>query len=467
MSLGGGIEDNTLTGLCWNDNIAPQIALKVKPPDFSTQVYRRIAEVAFDFLQRHNRCARIHLYDILEDDIKRGNDGRFMYEVLREMETRMAPELNEAFVLSELDKFLAIQHLTKAVNQASDHLQNGQLAEAQEILRKPDLLPHDVPGIWLRDTDRWLSFMTEEEDVELFSCGIDILDERGVRPQRGELFVLLAASGMGKSWFLINAGKLNVLGGRKNVLHITLENSLDVTTQRYTQSFLSLTSNESKSILVRIFDRPGGDAAAARLDKDNPAFDSIRGLSRIALAQRLKPYQGRGQLLVKHFPTGSLTIGMLVAYMDALERVEHFTPDLVILDYMTLMRVDPRELRASIGQLARDLRGLASMRNFALLTVAQGNRLSRTASIVTSGNTAEDWSIVQTSDTFITYSQTQSMRQLGVANILVEKARNARDKWMAMVTQAYEIGQFCLDSNFMTDDLRKALQAAEEAETER
>lgn len=461
--LGGSVEDNALTGLVWNDRLAPQIALKIKASDFSTQTYRRIAEAALDFLQRHNRPARTHIVDILEVDIKRGNDGQFMSEILQEMEKRLAPELNEEFVLSELDKFLAIQRLTVAVNQASDKLSNGELDEAREILRAPDLLPKDTPGVFLRDTERWFSFLREDDDRDLFSSGIDTLDERHVRPARGELFMLLAASGMGKSWFLIGAGKRNVLAERKNVLHITLENSLEITLQRYTQAFLSLTRDESRSVAIRVFKRPGDDPTAAHLDRDNPTADSIKGLGRYELERRLQPYQtrGGGHLLVKHFPTGTLTMGMLIAYLDALEQTERFKPDLILLDYLTMMNIDTRDMRISIGQLTRNLRGLASLRDFALITVIQANRLGQTAQLVRRTHTGEDLSIAATSDTFLTYSQTPHEKDLRIARIMVDKARNSQDRWLALITQAYELGQFCLDSNYMTDSLRNQLAEGE------
>jgi hypothetical protein len=115
-----------------------------------------------------------------------------------------------------------------------------------------------------------------------------------------------------------------------------------------------------------------------------------------------------------------------------------------------LMDVNVRDYRISIGKLAQNLRGLASMRNFALMTVAQGNRLSKEAKQVTSNHVAEDWSIVATSDTFITYSQTDEEKNQGLARILVDKSRKSNDKWLALITQSYDMGQFCIDSEYMS-----------------
>jgi DnaB-like helicase C terminal domain len=446
--LEGSIEDNTLTALCWNERLAPQIALKVEAKDFSTEVYRRVAAAGLDFLNRHHRPAKAHIGDLLEHDIKRGANGQFTQEIVNEME-RLAPQLNDEHVLGELDKFLEIQKLTAAVNQASDFLISGELERAKEVLRAPQLLPKDKPGVWLGD-EEWFSFLREEINEDRFSSGIEVLDEHGIRPGHGEMFILLGAAGRGKSWFLINAGRAN-LHARKSVLHLTLENTLDMTLQRYTQCFCGLTKDDAKSVSVSVFprDKKTGEVTG-RPKPDNPTVQSIHTIAREEMLARLETYLSRGKLLIKHFPSGALSYGHLVSYLDTLELVHGFKPDVVILDYMTLMDVNVRDYRISIGKLAQNLRGLASMRNFALMTVAQGNRLSKNAKQVTSNHVAEDWSIVATSDTFITYSQTDEEKNQGLARILVDKSRKSNDKWLALITQSYDMGQFCIDSEYMS-----------------
>lgn len=457
--LGGSLEENVLTALVYNDTLASHIALSVKPTDFSVAVYRRIATVALDFLQSRGRTARVHIIDLLEQEIRQGPDRQFFGEVLQQMQ-RLAPQLNEDYVRDRLDNFIQTQRLITAVNSASDLLHDGNLEQAREILRAPDLLlQKDIPGVWLSDTDKWLSFLDEHENEELFTSGIDVLDEHGVRPQRGELMAFLAASGMGKSWFLINVGKENLVTPRtrKRVLHITLENSLEVTLQRYTQCFLQLTRNEEKHLDIGIFKDRNDPDRVHREHSGTRKFESLKSLDRAELAQRLEQYQGRGELLVKHFPTGTLTMGILNAFLDSLDQTEDFKPDLILLDYMTMMALPTRELRIAIGQLARNLRGLATTRNCAIVTALQANRDAATKRKVYGNMVSEDWSTHGTCDTFLTYSQTAHERKLGVARVLVDKSRNATDKFWCFVEQSYEIGQFCHSSSYMHKQLEEQL----------
>ena len=462
--LGGSLEENVLCALVHHDTLAPHIAISLTPGDFSVTVYRRIATVAIEFLQHYREPAKAHIGDLLEHEIRRGPDGRFFADVLQQME-RLAPSLNEGYVRGTLDRFIATNRMLNAVNSAADLLHEGDLDAAREVLRAPSLLLRpDQPGVWLADSDHWLSFLREDEDVELFSSGIEILDDKDVRPARGELFAFLAASGRGKSWFLINVGKHNAIGRRKKVLHITLENSLKVTVQRYTQCLLVLTRNETLTLDTHIFmDRDDPDQAH-RARYESREFRSIRSTSLSELHGRLKPFQARGELLIKHFPTGTLTIGMLNSFLDALEQADGFKPDLVLLDYLTLMHLDSSRdgnIRVAIGQLARQLRGMAETRGFALVTALQANRLAAGKQWVYGSNVAEDWSVHGTCDTFVTYSQTDHEREQGFARILVDKCRNSSDKWKAFVEQQYAIGQFCTDSVYMGKHIAEQLGEAE------
>ncbi|MBO0739541.1 MAG: hypothetical protein J2P48_23875, partial [Alphaproteobacteria bacterium] len=104
---------------------------------------------------------------------------------------------------------------------------------------------------------------------------------------------------------------------------------------------------------------------------------------------------------------------------------------------------------------------LANIRNFALMTVMQAQREAAGKLNVYARHIAEDWSVVATSDTFITYSQTIHERGQHIARIFVDKARNAPDKWFALITQSYEIGQFCLDSHYMTIELKNQINDEE------
>jgi replicative DNA helicase len=86
----------------------------------------------------------------------------------------------------------------------------------------------------------------------------------------------------------------------------------------------------------------------------------------------------------------------------------------------------------------------------AVVAVTQGNRSSDNARTVTAGMVAEDWSKIGTADTVLTYSQTSEEKEIGLARVLVAAARDARDKYVVMISQSYATCQFCIDSVYMS-----------------
>jgi replicative DNA helicase len=444
--LKGALEDNVLTALCWSDQHAANVSMQVPAELFATRAYREIAEKAIDHLQRYNIPPKGHLRDLLEDKLRRGDEGILLKRTLDAMEELQA-NFQPEFVLEQLQHFIAMRKLSMAVEQAADALNEGDVDKAREALFEQDLAPKQTPGIWLNDPKRALSFL-DHRDEDFFSSDIDVLDDLGVRPRRKTLTLMIAAAKRGKSTWLVGVGKRAILHHQK-ALHITLENSEELTSKRYTQALFAMAADSrDASIRVPVFKRDSlGRCLSIEHDVLTP--EVLRPEARKQLGKRLSAL--RGKLLIKEFPTSTLTIAQLNAYLDVLERAESFIPDLLIIDYPDLMAVgDVRDMRVNLGKLFAQLRGIGVARNMAVVAVTQGNRSSDHARTVTAGMVAEDWSKIGTADTVLTYSQTSEEKEIGLARVLVAAARDARDKYVVMISQSYATCQFCIDSVYMS-----------------
>ena len=170
------------------------------------------------------------------------------------------------------------------------------------------------------------------------------------------------------------------------------------------------------------------------------------------LKRRLAKFHARRNLLIKQFPTSQLTHQQLVAYLDALQSVHHFTPDLLIVDYHKLMALDVRNLRLELGAAYERLRGLAVERNMAVGIAAQMNREAVKATQSDESHVGEDISIMGTSDVAVFYNQTEAEHELGTARLWMAKGRDDRSRYSVLITQAYEIGQFVLTSHALTHE---------------
>lgn len=459
-TLTGSLEDNVLTCLCWDAVNGPVLATRLTAELFSTRAYRRIADVAIQHIQEFGQPPRAHLPDLLEREVRKGEDGSLILATLGAMKD-LAAELQPAYVLKALDRFVRLRRMSIAVEQASDMLVRGDAEEAQEALLKGTLTPGGDPNaIWLHDTEKSLSFMDEDDGdstgTNYFGSGVPLLDEKGVRPRRKEMFLVLASAKKGKSWWLLAMGKEAMIHG-KNVLHVSLENSAEVTTKRYYQGFFGLTRAE-ETLRIGSFVRDSMGRHTGAIDFDNVVPENLAALGRAGLAKKAQVFKRRGKLVIKEYPTKSLTMGQLNAYLDSLEAQHRFVPDLLVLDYADLMHMPGKDVRIETGQLYQQLRGLAVKRNLALATASQGNRGSSKARVVGSDSVAEDWSKIGTADTVVTYSQTPQEKELRLARLLVANARNVPDGYLTLISQSYANGQFCLDSAYMSKHLEQEMK---------
>lgn len=444
--LAGATEDNVLTLICFNDTHCMRLRIDLNVELFSTRTYRLIAETAYDYIDKYGAAPKGHIRDLLEDQL-RGKSGELLMKILDAMD-KLAPDLQPDYVLDDLDAFIEKRRMGMAISDAADALDRGDLDKAREALHASTaLLSKRRPGIWLSDTDAMLRFLNKR-DEDQFTSGIEALDVRGITPARKTLLMAIGSKGIGKSWLMIQIAKRNLML-RRSVLHISLENSDELTAQRYVQSLYAMTDKASTTVRVPFFKKDSlGRFLSIEHDTQTPEVLNLA--SRSTVAKKLQQWKRRARLLISEFPTGGLTVPELAAYLDYLDKAENFRPDLLVLDQAFNMRFNAKDIRASRGQTIVDLRGLAVLRNMAVVTCWQGNRATDNVKTVTSGHVAEDWSVVGTADTVITISRTQAETDAGLARILVDKARTARDKFIVMITQSYETGQFALDSTYFS-----------------
>jgi hypothetical protein len=303
---------------------------------------------------------------------------------------------------------------------------------------------------------RNLDHLTEERPDIIFT-GIKELDKRLICPARKELFTILAPRNRGKTWALCHLGKFAALQHRK-VVHITLEMSERLVFGRYIQGFFSLTKREAEEIRIpQLVLGSKGDLRSIGWKLLKKRGTLSNAATRKKIGEKLEQLGGRMQIAVKEFPTSQLTIEGLVAYLESLEAQEGFIPDMVIMDYIDLMKTDVSNLRLDTGRLYREYRGLAVERSFAGVTASQSNRLGEDVKVITMKHIAEDITKADISDNILTYNQTKHEKPHGLARLFAAKVRNEQSGQVVLITQAYGIGQFCLDSHLLRTDHFKML----------
>lgn len=453
MKISGAIQESALCLMAYDDKGIPLSSL-LSPTVFDPY-YREIAGEVSDYISRYGTPPGEHMLDIIEAIKARFPDRAETYQSVYESMEITREGVNADYVLDNVNTFVRFQRLRGSLATAVDSLEAGDVAglDAAEAALRTGLestVELFDPGTVLHDPTRAFSFLDEQEKP--FATGIEALDKANIGPGRGRLAIMAALAGRGKSWFLTHLAKTSLMRGLR-VLYVSLEMSEAEVSQRMYQSLFAVAKRKvtvPRAVLTRsdkgVFLGMDFKNVKPRMHLEEP--DIRKKLTAQSALLRRRP-----KLIVKQFPTSSLTVEELEGYLQLLETTHGFIPDLILVDYADLMKTRADNYRLDIGEIYKKLRGLAIKRHAAVVTASQLNRDAlKGARTATEGHLAEDFSKAATADVLITYNQTQAERDLGLARLYVAKGRSDADKFELLVVQAYAIGQFCLDSVRMASD---------------
>lgn len=447
----GVLQENLLVLLSFDEQRSPIVRNTIEIGLYGGQ-YKIIAARIYDYIDRFKKPPKAHLADILDDKINSENQREAdLYKDVISSIHDAHTGINAEYVMSQLETFIRRQSLRTIAIDLSKALQRDteqSLDEADQLIRKAtnQSLSLFDPGTRLGDISRSLNFLDASQVS--FPTGIEELDKRGFGPTRKELWLLIANTKGGKTWALIHLAKM-ALVHRLKTLHITLEMSEDRAAQRYFQALFAISKRKellnTTKIQVDDLGRISGlepSTVKPPLSLDDPAI-------RAKLTKRIAKARGLNNIIVKQFPTGSLTMAQLRAYMDNLEATEKFVPDLLVLDYPDLMKLDKANYRLSLDEIYKEVRGIGVERNIAVAAVSQSHRGAAKAKLVGADNVAEAYSKIAHADTVITVSQTPAENEIGLARLHVAAGRNDSDKITIVISQNLGAGQFVVDSVLM------------------
>lgn len=459
------LQENLLTLLCYDADSA-RIIRNAISLDLYDGIYRELASKLHGYIDQYNEPPKDHVADLFELELKGETNGRYdkedYIEIIQSLRDTY-PTIQPRYILDKLETFIRKQQFKSTILRSAELIQTGNEEDVDEVetiwseILKNRLAVFD-PGVKLTDTKRAFEFLTLQD--ESFLTGIPEFDKRQLGPQRKALHLFIALPKKGKTAWLIHLSRMALLQ-RHNVLHISLELSERYIVQRYYQTLFAMAKREGEYSQTKFeFDELGRlsglerDVIIPKLTMDDPSISK-------KLKDKVTRFGFRlDSLLIQCFPTGALTIQALRVYLDLLESQIHFIPDLVLLDYPDLMKINMKDYRHNLGHTYVALRGLAVEYNFALAVVTQSNRSGLNSELIDEGMVSEDFSKIATADTIITYSQTKEEKAMGLARLFVTSGRTDEDKIGVVISQNYSTGQFVLGSTRLLTSYNDRLDVA-------
>jgi len=188
----------------------------------------------------------------------------------------------------------------------------------------------------------------------------------------GELGVIVAPAGIGKTWILCALGAGSMKRG-KNVVHYSLELNEAYVGLRYDSCFTGLPNQNLKY----------------HVDEVKSTVEKVEG-----------------ELVVKYFPTKTASVHTLSAHLQKLRTLgKPF--DMVVVDYGDILRDtgNAKEVRHALGNIYEDLRGLAGEFEVPIWTASQANRSALDEDVIEATKVAESYQKVMTADFVVSLSR--------------------------------------------------------------
>ena len=273
------------------------------------------------------------------------------------------------FVQEQTLEFCRNQVMKNAIMDSVDLIEVGQYDQIKKIVDEAMKagsdrdLGHDyIVGIEERLTK------STRDTVKTGWDPIDEVMDGGLGA--GELGVVVAPAGIGKTWCLQNIGANSVKNGL-NVVHYTLELNQNYVGLRYDTVFSGVTTSDIKYYQ----------------DDVKKKIDALKGT-----------------LLIKYFPTKSASVQTLTAHLSQIE-IQGVKPDLVVVDYADILKGMGTEKRHILENIYEDLRGLAGEIECPIWTASQANRSSLEEEVIDATKVAEAYSKVMIADFVVSVSR--------------------------------------------------------------
>jgi len=378
---------------------AAQMIEIMTPSYFESKYLKYLIEKYFSYYEKYKTFPTLSLLiTIIRDDLREGNDIILRDQIVEFLHRiKMNPDVGDlGFVKDKSLEFCKKQALKDALEGAVELIATDKYESVVDLMKNAILkgMPSSIGHNFFEDFDSRFS------RVSRVTCPIGLaqLDKKDVLNGglgRGEIGVITAPTGVGKSHFLVHAG-VEALKVGKNVVHYTFELSENAVGLRYDSNLCEIPSNDV-------------------IDYKDEVIEKYKNMD-------------LGRLIIKEYPTGSATVLTIRNHIEKL-LLKSFVPSLIIIDYADIMRSSRRfdSLRHELKLIYEELRNLAMDLNVPIWTASQANRDAANADVVGLENMAEAYGKAMVADVVISLSRKPLEKSTGSGRLFVAKNRAGRD----------------------------------------
>ena len=298
------------------------------------------------------------------------------------------------YIKNEFTDFCKNQNLKGVILQSVDLLQAGQYDKIKELVDNAMKVgtETDLGHDYKIDFDQRANELKRSTVPTNWKPINDLMDG-GLGP--GELGVVVAPSGVGKTWILTALGADAVRRGL-SVVHYSMELSEHYVGARYDTVFTQIPSTNLKE----------------RKEEVKHKIESLQG-----------------KLLIKYFPPKGVSVRKLNQHIEKM-MISGNKPDLIIVDYADLLLSDSNKhdsTYAEQGGVYIDLRGMGGSLEIPIWTASQTNRSAIDSEVIEADKIADSYAKVMNADFIMSWSRKSKDKLNDTARAHIMKNRFGPD----------------------------------------
>lgn len=377
------LEHLILRELCSNFSFRQKALPHMREDYFDNVEARKVLSIIHDYVQKYK--GNVINFDIVGVELENQNLDEGSYKKAKDLLSSIKTDtqsVDTAWMLDKAEQFCKQKAIFNALHKSVDLYDKNKKGNLLAFGAIPGILQdalkvsfdtslgHDYWSDAELAFDHYTNF--EGHHVPFNLKHFDLITQGGLL--RKTLNVIIAGTGGGKTMLMCSQAANYLMQGL-NVLYLTGEMDQFKIRERIDANLLDIEVN------------------------------ALRHMSKTVFMQRQKKLhsQSKGRLKIMEFEEGGATTALMFSnWIEQLAQKDDFVPDVIIIDYLTLMgssRVKLAQGSYALGKaVSEEVRALARRHNAVVLTGAQFNRGGMDNSDPGLGNTSESVGIPFTAD---------------------------------------------------------------------
>ena len=392
--FGSEFQIKCISGLVSDKTFIERISDILEPDSFETDAHKFIVKETISYFLQYKDLPTLAVFKVKVDSIENDLLKQSVVEQLRLVYQKIS-DTDLKYIKEQFLEFCKNQKIKNAIMESVDHLKSGQYDKIKHVvdLAMKAGMERNIGHEYMVDIDKRMSMMARKS-IKTNWTEVDNIMDGGLAG--GELGIITACAGSGKSWVLAKMGAEAMRQG-KNVLHYTLELNENYVGLRY-------------------------DACFTGID-----FQNIR--NNIDIVKK-KIAEIPGKLIIKYFPIKTVSAHSLKLHAERIQTLGTKI-DLIIVDYADILRPSQSERNSNsyseAGGIYEELRGVAGELQVPIWSASQSNRAAMDEDIIQANNISDSYRKIMTADFVMSLSRKMSDKQANTARFHVIKNRFGPD----------------------------------------